>query len=359
MSEKGTLPNPSWELAEAGQEFYRSGWVLGTSGNFSMLLARKPLRICVTASGLDKGKLDETNFLELLNWASYVLYGAPYFEFSNNSKNLLSRGSGRDGHDSRSSDLRSAHAGKDVEVKKPRVRRSIAAALMLAATGLFGYALSPWQGARNYSASPALPIVNAGFVANSPSQVPVRLSMQLIGQRKDDEDWSDVVVSEGASLRSGDQFQVRIKSDHSAYLYLILYDSRGQASQLFPDTKIEHPGFVTAHSEIAVPDKHLWFWLDNHPGTETIYALASQAPLTNISELLAKLENVHAGLNKPGPGQLREPIKSVQRGVGGFTQSKEATLPVADLNVIKQVTAVVVGFVGSGVAVRSVSFRHE
>ena len=65
MSEKTTLPSPSLELAEAGQEFYRRGWVLGTSGNFSALLARKPLRVCVTASGLEKGKLDETNFLEL------------------------------------------------------------------------------------------------------------------------------------------------------------------------------------------------------------------------------------------------------------------------------------------------------
>ena len=65
MSEKITLPSPSLELAEAGQEFYRRGWVLGTSGNFSALLARKPLRVCVTASGLEKGKLDETNFLEL------------------------------------------------------------------------------------------------------------------------------------------------------------------------------------------------------------------------------------------------------------------------------------------------------
>jgi methylthioribulose-1-phosphate dehydratase len=64
MSEKATY-NYSKELAEAGQEFYRRGWVLGTSGNFSMLLARKPLRICVTASGIEKGKLDETNFLEL------------------------------------------------------------------------------------------------------------------------------------------------------------------------------------------------------------------------------------------------------------------------------------------------------
>ena len=65
MAEKTGIPKPAELLAEAGQEFYRRGWVLGTSGNFSTLLARKPLRICVTASGMEKGKLDETNFLEL------------------------------------------------------------------------------------------------------------------------------------------------------------------------------------------------------------------------------------------------------------------------------------------------------
>jgi len=65
MTEKASLPNLNQELAEAGQEFYRRGWVLGTSGNFSALLARKPLRVVVTASGMEKGKLDETNFLEL------------------------------------------------------------------------------------------------------------------------------------------------------------------------------------------------------------------------------------------------------------------------------------------------------
>ena len=65
MSEKPILPDPRRELAEAGQEFYRRGWVLGTSGNFSMLMARNPMRICVTASGMEKGRLDETNFLDL------------------------------------------------------------------------------------------------------------------------------------------------------------------------------------------------------------------------------------------------------------------------------------------------------
>jgi len=53
------------DLAEAGREYYGRGWVLGTSGNFSKLLARDPIRIGITASGLEKGQLDETSFLEL------------------------------------------------------------------------------------------------------------------------------------------------------------------------------------------------------------------------------------------------------------------------------------------------------
>ena len=65
MAEKQGVPSPIKELTEAGREFYRRGWTLGTSGNFSILLARKPLRICITASGNEKGDLDETNFLEL------------------------------------------------------------------------------------------------------------------------------------------------------------------------------------------------------------------------------------------------------------------------------------------------------
>ena len=56
---------PAAELAEAGREFYRRGWVMGTSGNFSVLLARRPMRLCITASGNEKGSLDETHFLEL------------------------------------------------------------------------------------------------------------------------------------------------------------------------------------------------------------------------------------------------------------------------------------------------------
>ena len=43
------------QLIAAAAEFYRRGWVLGTSGNFSSLVSREPFRICVTASGNAKG----------------------------------------------------------------------------------------------------------------------------------------------------------------------------------------------------------------------------------------------------------------------------------------------------------------
>ena len=65
MNDNPSRTQPARQLAEAGREFYRRGWVLGTTGNFSALLARKPLRLCITASGNEKGNLEETNFLEI------------------------------------------------------------------------------------------------------------------------------------------------------------------------------------------------------------------------------------------------------------------------------------------------------
>ena len=50
-------------LAEAGRRFYARGWVLGTSGNFSAVVAQKPLRLVMTPSGAHKGTLSGREFL--------------------------------------------------------------------------------------------------------------------------------------------------------------------------------------------------------------------------------------------------------------------------------------------------------
>ena len=50
-------------LAELGQRMYSRGWALGTSGNFSAVVSRRPLRLAITASGLDKRTLRASDIL--------------------------------------------------------------------------------------------------------------------------------------------------------------------------------------------------------------------------------------------------------------------------------------------------------
>ena len=59
-------------LAEIGRGFHARGWVLGTSGNFSAVTSREPLRLAITSTGVDKGILAPAHFLEMDNAANVV-----------------------------------------------------------------------------------------------------------------------------------------------------------------------------------------------------------------------------------------------------------------------------------------------
>jgi len=52
-------------LVEIGRNFYSRGWVLGTGGNFSAVTNRDPLRLAITASGVDKGDMVPAQILEI------------------------------------------------------------------------------------------------------------------------------------------------------------------------------------------------------------------------------------------------------------------------------------------------------
>lgn len=52
-------------LAAAGRRFYARNWVLGTSGNFSAVIARTPLALCITRSAARKGTLTRADFLRI------------------------------------------------------------------------------------------------------------------------------------------------------------------------------------------------------------------------------------------------------------------------------------------------------
>ena len=51
-------------LARVGRRFYARGWALGTSGNFSVVMSRRPLRLAITQSGVSKRELGPAQILQ-------------------------------------------------------------------------------------------------------------------------------------------------------------------------------------------------------------------------------------------------------------------------------------------------------
>lgn len=62
-------------LISVGKEFYQRNWVLGTSGNFSVLLNRDPFELLITESGVHKGRLAPQNFLTVDSEAAVISGG--------------------------------------------------------------------------------------------------------------------------------------------------------------------------------------------------------------------------------------------------------------------------------------------
>jgi methylthioribulose-1-phosphate dehydratase len=83
------------ELAEIGRQCYARGWALGTSGNFSAVVSREPLRLAITVSGVDKGLLSVTDVVEIDEHGTVVEgSGTPSAEASLHVAIARARGAG-------------------------------------------------------------------------------------------------------------------------------------------------------------------------------------------------------------------------------------------------------------------------
>lgn len=99
----------------------------------------------------------------------------------------------------------------------------------------------------------------------------------------------------GDTLESGDYFSYYVRVDRAAYVSVLQFFADGSAKVLFPEAGPEggpEGGEVRllANQETRVPtDPGQWFQLDDAPGTEHVYVIASAMPLTQAAPALAQL----------------------------------------------------------------------
>ncbi|PYP18057.1 MAG: methylthioribulose 1-phosphate dehydratase [Gemmatimonadetes bacterium] len=65
MPSEESFASLAQQLVEIGRQSYARGWTFGTSGNFSAVVSREPLRLAITTSGVDKGLLNASQIVQI------------------------------------------------------------------------------------------------------------------------------------------------------------------------------------------------------------------------------------------------------------------------------------------------------
>ncbi len=100
-----------------------------------------------------------------------------------------------------------------------------------------------------------------------------------------------IPVTKDTVLYSGDQFKIMIELQSECYVYVIFKGSKEEVLLLFPEQLYLPEKPLRINQEIFLPNKELWFALDDQAGTEKIFLLASTTPLVKLEKLLKIYES--------------------------------------------------------------------
>ena len=162
-------------------------------------------------------------------------------------------------------------------------------------------------------------------------------------------------MKNGSTLRSNDNLQIHIKPTKDCYLYALIYDSQGIAGMLFPSRMVNVNNKVRGGRSYHIPGDNNWFYLDNNTGTETIYVLASIAPMEDIDRLLTAMEGAGKRKQQETSQAMLAQVNSMKRGIGGTRTGPVHAYKTSDGDNISNVTQIVEG---KGVVVWSINFKH-
>jgi len=97
-------------------------------------------------------------------------------------------------------------------------------------------------------------------------------------------------VPNGSALRTGDGVQLRLASDIDAYVYVIAYGSSNTAIFLHPFSAKPEDALIRSGKTEVVPESGVFLPLDDREGSETLFTIISDVPLTDMAELLPRIE---------------------------------------------------------------------
>jgi hypothetical protein len=125
-------------------------------------------------------------------------------------------------------------------------------------------------------------------------------------------------VTRDTQLETGARLKFLVEPLSPVSVYLILEDSQGDMHLLY-----RHDSSSEAGKPTYVPPGAHWFELDNKPGRETFFLLASVEPLAALEGLLARYESAEADAKKGLSGEILAEIRRLHRAHRDFARPAE------------------------------------
>jgi hypothetical protein len=130
----------------------------------------------------------------------------------------------------------------------------------------------------------------------------------------EDENGNVKLLTEDSILKSGQRVGVAFKPHSPCYVQILWWDTSGQVGRLFPNPKLtEGTGEVEEGRTYWLPMKNegkYWYVLDDKPGYETIYFIASRERNPKLEQLYQQLQ----GASGPRDLSSREEVTTEIEG---------------------------------------------
>ncbi len=97
-------------------------------------------------------------------------------------------------------------------------------------------------------------------------------------------------LSERDVLRSGDGLQLRLQSRVDAYVYVLALGSSGKLELLQPFSRFSEDALQRGNEPRLIPNANEFLPLDDQPGQETLFAIATADPLEEVESWLHRLD---------------------------------------------------------------------
>jgi hypothetical protein len=135
-------------------------------------------------------------------------------------------------------------------------------------------------------------------------------------------------LTDDVVLKSGQHVGIAFKPNADCYVHIFWWDSSGQVGRLFPNPKLtEGTGQVKGGETHWLPSKGVkhWYVLDQAPGYETVYFVASRERNEKLESLFEQLKGLAGGAK--GSGKGADVAQAIEREINlmGFA---DYTVPV-------------------------------